>query len=85
MNHGCVTTRRPTGDSAKPSGTCAARARGRAAGGRGLGAPLARMEMEIAFNELLRRFPKMELASEIKRDPRILGRSIEPPIHLNLA
>jgi cytochrome P450 len=50
-----------------------------------LGAPLARMEMEIAFNELLRRFPKMELASEIKWDPRILGRSIEPPIHLNLA
>ena len=49
-----------------------------------LGAPLARMEMEIAFNELLRRFPRMELASEIKWDPRILGRSIEPPIHLNL-
>ena len=50
-----------------------------------LGAPLARMEMEIAFNELLRRFPKMELASDIHWDPRILGRSIAPPIHINLA
>lgn len=50
-----------------------------------LGAPLARMEMEIAFNELLRRFPKMYLESEIKWDPRILGRSISPPIHIGLA
>lgn len=49
-----------------------------------LGAPLARMEMEIAFNELLRRFPKMELASSIKWDPRILGRSIEAPINIRL-
>lgn len=49
-----------------------------------LGAPLARMEMEIAFNELLRRFPKMHLESEIKWDPRILGRSIAPPIHISL-
>jgi cytochrome P450 len=50
-----------------------------------LGAPLARMEMEIAFNELLRRFPKMHLESEIRWDPRILGRSIAPPIHISLA
>jgi cytochrome P450 len=50
-----------------------------------LGAPLARMEMEIAFNELLRRFPKIHLESEIKWDPRILGRSIAPPIHISLA
>lgn len=50
-----------------------------------LGAPLARMEMEIAFNELLRRFPKMHLESEIRWDPRILGRSIVPPIHISLA
>jgi cytochrome P450 len=49
-----------------------------------LGAPLARMEMEIAFNEMLRRFPKMHLTSEIKWDPRILGRSIAPPINLML-
>jgi pimeloyl-[acyl-carrier protein] synthase len=49
-----------------------------------LGAPLARMEMEIAFNEMLKRFPRMHLMSEIKWDPRILGRSIEPPINLRL-
>ncbi|MEA2859709.1 MAG: hypothetical protein QOC72_1748, partial [Methylobacteriaceae bacterium] len=49
-----------------------------------LGAPLARMEMEIAFNELLRRFPRMELTSSIQWDPRILGRSIVPPINLRL-
>jgi cytochrome P450 len=49
-----------------------------------LGAPLARMEMEIAFNALLRRFPNMELESTVKWDPRILGRSIEPPIRLRL-
>src|SRR5258708_98990 len=49
-----------------------------------LGAPLARMEMEIAFNALLRRFPKMELTSSIQWDPRILGRSIQPPINLRL-
>jgi cytochrome P450 len=42
------------------------------------------MEMEIAFNELLKRFPKMHLMSEIKWDPRILGRSIAPPINLRL-
>lgn len=50
-----------------------------------LGAPLARMEMEIAFNELLRRFPRLHLESEIRWDPRILGRSIEPPIHIGLS
>lgn len=49
-----------------------------------LGAPLARMEMEIAFNELLRRFPKLHLESEVRWDPRILGRSITPPIHIGL-
>jgi cytochrome P450 len=49
-----------------------------------LGAPLARMEAEIAFNELLRRFPKMEVENEIRWEPRILGRSIEAPIHLKL-
>jgi cytochrome P450 len=49
-----------------------------------LGAPLARMEMEIAFNEMLRRFPNMELESSITWDARILGRSIEPPVRLRL-
>ncbi|GAC1595113.1 MAG: monooxygenase YjiB [Candidatus Velthaea sp.] len=49
-----------------------------------LGAPLARMEMEIAFNELLRRFPSLELVSKITWDPRILGRSITAPVSLRL-
>ena len=49
-----------------------------------LGAPLARMEAEIAFNEILRRFPKMEVTTPIRWEPRILGRSIEAPIHLKL-
>ena len=49
-----------------------------------LGAPLARMEAEIAFNELLRRFPKMQVTSPIRWEPRILGRSISAPIHLQL-
>jgi len=49
-----------------------------------LGAPLARMEAEIAFNEILRRFPSMQVRSEIRWEPRILGRSIQAPIHLLL-
>jgi cytochrome P450 len=49
-----------------------------------LGAPLARMEAEIAFNEILRRFPKMEVENEVRWEPRILGRSIHAPIHLRL-
>jgi cytochrome P450 len=49
-----------------------------------LGAPLARMEAEIAFNEILRRFPKMEVKGGIRWEPRILGRSIEAPIYLQL-
>jgi len=49
-----------------------------------LGAPLARMEAEIAFNEMLRRFPEMEVLSPVRWEPRILGRSIEAPIHIKL-
>ena len=49
-----------------------------------LGAPLARMEAEIAFNEILRRFPKMEVQGNVRWEPRILGRSIAAPIHLKL-
>ena len=49
-----------------------------------LGAPLARMEAEIAFNEILRRFPEMTVQSPIRWEPRILGRSIQAPIHLKL-
>jgi cytochrome P450 len=49
-----------------------------------LGAPLARMEAEIAFNEILRRFPKMEVMSDVRWEPRILGRSIQAPIQLKL-
>jgi hypothetical protein len=43
------------------------------------------MEMEIGFAELLRRFPKMSLGSDVKWDPRILGRSIEAPVTIGLA
>ncbi len=49
-----------------------------------LGAPLARMEAEIAFNEILRRFPRMEVKSDVRWEPRILGRSIQAPIYLQL-
>ena len=42
------------------------------------------MEAEIAFNEILRRFPKMEVKSAIRWEPRILGRSIQAPIQLQL-
>lgn len=49
-----------------------------------LGAPLARMEAEIAFNEILRRFPKMKVMNDLRWEPRILGRSLEAPIHLKL-
>jgi cytochrome P450 len=49
-----------------------------------LGAPLARMEAEIAFNELLRRFPKMAVKSPVQWEPRILGRSLAAPINLAL-
>ncbi|MBS0446900.1 MAG: cytochrome P450 [Proteobacteria bacterium] len=49
-----------------------------------LGAPLARMEAEIAFNEMLRRFPKMAVEGSFRWEPRILGRSIEAPIRLAL-
>ena len=40
--------------------------------------------MEIAFTELLRRFPRMTLESDISWDPRILGRSISPPVYIGL-
>ena len=49
-----------------------------------LGAPLARMEAEIAFNEMLRRFPSMEVKNALRWEPRILGRSIQAPIQLQL-
>jgi cytochrome P450 len=49
-----------------------------------LGAPLARMEAEMVFNELLRRFPKMKVKNTIRWEPRILGRSIAAPIQIEL-
>jgi cytochrome P450 len=50
-----------------------------------LGAPLARLEVEIALREMVRRFPKMSLAGEIRYQPRILSRSIAAPMLLSVA
>ena len=49
-----------------------------------LGAPLARLEVEISLLEMTRRFPNLELASPVKYEPRILSRAIESPLTLNL-
>ena len=50
-----------------------------------LGAPLARLELEIGLREMLRRFPRIELAGEIRYQPRILSRSIAAPMTLSVA
>ncbi|GAC1587983.1 MAG: biotin biosynthesis cytochrome P450 [Candidatus Velthaea sp.] len=49
-----------------------------------MGAPLARLELEVGVNEILRRFPNVQLASAVRYRPRILSNSIEPPITLAL-
>jgi len=49
-----------------------------------MGAPLARLELEVGVNEILRRFPKVQLASEVRYRPRILSNSIDPQITLTL-
>lgn len=49
-----------------------------------LGAPLARLEVEIGLNEMTRRFPKIELAGPVKYEPRILSRAIESPLTLRV-
>jgi len=45
-----------------------------------LGAPLARLEVEIGLNEMTRRFPNIELAGPVKYERRILSRAIESPL-----
>jgi cytochrome P450 len=47
-----------------------------------LGAPLARLEVEIALTEMTKRFPNLELAGPVKYEPRILSRAIESPLTL---
>jgi cytochrome P450 len=50
-----------------------------------LGFPLARLEMEIALRDLLRRFPGAELLEEVRYQPRIFSRSIESPVPISIA
>ncbi len=49
-----------------------------------LGAPLARLEVEISLQEMTRRYPNLELASPVKYEPRILSRAIESPLTISL-
>jgi cytochrome P450 len=50
-----------------------------------LGAPLARLEVEIGLTEMAKRYPGIELASPVKYQPRILSRAIDSPLTLKLA
>jgi cytochrome P450 len=50
-----------------------------------LGAPLARLEVEIALREMVKRFPRLSLAGQIRYRPRILSRSIAPTMLLSVA
>jgi cytochrome P450 len=50
-----------------------------------LGAPLARLEVEIALREMVKRFPRISLSGEIRYQPRILSRSIAAPMRLSVA
>ena len=50
-----------------------------------LGAPLARLEVEIGLTEMAKRYPKLGLASPVKYQPRILSRAIDSPLMLKLA
>ena len=49
-----------------------------------LGAPLARLEVEIGLTEMTKRYPHIELASPAKYEPRILSRAIESPLTVSL-
>ncbi|MBU1359007.1 MAG: cytochrome P450 [Gammaproteobacteria bacterium] len=49
-----------------------------------LGAPLARLEVEIGLAEMARRYPNLALASPVKYQPRILSRAIDSPLMLRL-
>ncbi len=50
-----------------------------------LGAPLAKLELEIGLREMVKRFPRIELAGSIRYQPRILSRALEAPLSLSLA
>lgn len=50
-----------------------------------LGAPLARLEVEIGLTEMVRRYPGIELAAPVRYEPRILSRAIESPLSLRIA
>ena len=49
-----------------------------------LGAPLARLEVEIGLLEMTRRYPNLELAGPVKYERRILSRAIESPLTVSL-
>jgi cytochrome P450 len=49
-----------------------------------LGAPLARLEVEIGLTEMAKRFRGIELASPVKYQPRILSRAPDTPLTLKL-
>jgi len=49
-----------------------------------LGAPLARLEVEIGLAEMARRFPGIALAGPVKYEPRILSRAIQTPLTLRV-
>jgi len=50
-----------------------------------LGAPLARLEVEIGLLEMTRRYPNLTLTSPVKYEPRILSRAIESPLTVSLS
>jgi len=50
-----------------------------------LGAPLARLELEVTLLELPKRFRQLSLLAPANYQPRILSRSIEPPLRLGVA
>lgn len=50
-----------------------------------LGAPLARLEMEIGLVEMTKRFPNLQLAGPVRYESRILSRSIATPLTLSIA
>lgn len=49
-----------------------------------LGAPLARLELEISLREMLKRFKRLELAGNVRYAPRILSRAIEGSLMLSV-
>jgi cytochrome P450 len=50
-----------------------------------MGAPLARLELEVALTHILRRFPKLALAGPVVYRPRILTRTMEAPLLMAVA